>query len=321
MDIDFHFGTIYVLSRWAGFDGNDAKIIATCSQFVDDNISEDPLFLEDAVVPCDFGRGFRRLSGHDLWENLNEKGNHQVWIPYHFLPGMRGETEQEKLVCHKNSMLAQKMVETMIFNQNENRLFRLGITLHVYADTWAHQEFSGLTDESNIIYDIAVLQPPDSLRDRIEDRVIDVTAEVRPLGHASAIHWPDRPYVGWTSRNKFVDGRNNWDEFIEASKEIYAILQRFKGVASVSFTSEMEGLLLDTFQSIQREDCNQRNLDWINKIKANGFWFRDFSEVDKNVDYEKMTITDNPLLFYSALDEHYDFVKENLQNAGLGILE
>jgi len=29
MDIDFHFGTIYVLSRWAGFDSYNAKVIAT----------------------------------------------------------------------------------------------------------------------------------------------------------------------------------------------------------------------------------------------------------------------------------------------------
>lgn len=37
MDIDFHFGTIYVLSRWAGIDSNSSKIIANSSQFVDDN--------------------------------------------------------------------------------------------------------------------------------------------------------------------------------------------------------------------------------------------------------------------------------------------
>ncbi|WP_319401999.1 DUF6765 family protein [uncultured Anaeromusa sp.] len=31
MNIDFHFGTIYVLSRWVGINSNSSKIIANSS--------------------------------------------------------------------------------------------------------------------------------------------------------------------------------------------------------------------------------------------------------------------------------------------------
>lgn len=37
MDLDFHFSTVYVLSRWADFGSNSSRIIATSSQLVDDN--------------------------------------------------------------------------------------------------------------------------------------------------------------------------------------------------------------------------------------------------------------------------------------------
>jgi hypothetical protein len=31
MDIDFHFSTVYVLARWAGFGSDNARLLATCS--------------------------------------------------------------------------------------------------------------------------------------------------------------------------------------------------------------------------------------------------------------------------------------------------
>ena len=37
------------------------------------------------------------------------------------------------------------------------QLHRLGIALHVYADTWSHQEFSGLKSELNDLEEINVL--------------------------------------------------------------------------------------------------------------------------------------------------------------------
>ena len=71
MDIDFHFGTIYVLSRWAGFESDTAKIIATSSQLVDDNVSgKVPGFKFDDIP--------QRFSGHELWQNLREKSNVEV---------------------------------------------------------------------------------------------------------------------------------------------------------------------------------------------------------------------------------------------------
>ena len=39
MDLDYHFGTVYVLSRWADFGSFNARTIAASSQLVDDNLA------------------------------------------------------------------------------------------------------------------------------------------------------------------------------------------------------------------------------------------------------------------------------------------
>ena len=42
MDLDYHFGTVYVLSRWADFGSFNARTIAASSQLVDDNFDTTP---------------------------------------------------------------------------------------------------------------------------------------------------------------------------------------------------------------------------------------------------------------------------------------
>ena len=83
MDIDFHFGTTYVLSRWSGFDSRRAKAIAASSQLVDEN----------TLQMAEPYQG--RPTGHAAWENVtNADHNNDVWIPFHFLPGLSGETAE-----------------------------------------------------------------------------------------------------------------------------------------------------------------------------------------------------------------------------------
>lgn len=212
MDIDFHFGTVYVLSRWAGFSGEDAKIIATSSQFVDDNLTDLPIDLDNATLsyPLKDGNTYElRLSGHRIWQKLDEEGNHHVWIPFHFLPGLEGASENEKLICKRNSALANEIINDMIQNKYKSYgLYRLGISLHVYADTWAHQEFSGRTGPENEATDLVVIDPIPDLATRLEDEGLEVLAERKLLGHARAIHWPDRPYATWSTIERFPTGRS-----------------------------------------------------------------------------------------------------------------
>ena len=293
-----------------------------------------PLYLRDAVVPCTLQDGTTynaRLSGHELWQNMSEEGNCHIWIPFHFLPGCEGDSLSEKLICKKNSELANEMIEDVFLSQNENRLYRLGVALHVYADTWAHREFIGLTDSENEVTGLNVLEPTVSLETRIVDGVLAEAAENRLLGHARAIHWPDRPYVKWTTNERFPspDGRSNWDEFLEASNNIYKILLRFNGKKEEELPTDKQQLLINTFKIIQIEKCDSRNEEWVKRIKNNEFNFEDTSTEDKNLSYEKVNlldtlegvVNDEWKLFFDAIDEHYSFIRASLNSKGINILE
>ena len=69
---------------------------------------------------------------HELWENIAEKGNEQVWIPFHFLPALEGESETQQLICKKNSCLAQQLSSKLanVSIDDADFCFKLGIGLH-----------------------------------------------------------------------------------------------------------------------------------------------------------------------------------------------
>jgi len=59
------------------------------------------------------------------------------------------------LICKKHGVLARELAERMknISLDDPNYAFKLGIACHVYADTWAHQEFAGITSLANVVKD------------------------------------------------------------------------------------------------------------------------------------------------------------------------
>lgn len=310
MDKDFHFGTIYVLSRWAGFGSYNSLVIASASQFVDDN--------------TDIISKGNRASGHELWENLTSlEENNEVWIPFHFLPGLEDSSESEKLICKKNSILAQSMIDELppIAVDDSISILRLGIALHVYADTWAHQEFSGIPSTCNNARNL--LPIPSSPIKALENSVGQIG--FLPLGHMEASHYPDRPYLTWHCDPQFPDdGRNNWEEFIDASNEIYKILTHISNGVSSDLNSDQRALLLDAFQSIQDENIESRTQQWLDRIHSNDFGFTDFSNDDADVVYSTSLITDDVNFssqFYTALDDHYNWVKNNLEANNINILD
>jgi dTDP-D-glucose 4,6-dehydratase len=303
MDKDFHFGTIYVLSRWSGFNSYNSLVIASASQFVDDNTDN-----------VSMGR---RASGHELWENMaHAKENNNIWVPFHFLPGL---DTTNPLICKKNSDLAQNMMDDLpeVKVNDSVSMFRLGIALHVYADTWAQQEFSGNISPCNNINNVF---PPLQQIEKSADNVNPI-----PLGHMEAYHYPDRPYLNWKCTPQFPEGRNNYDEFIDASRKIYSFLTKIYSETNSSseVTGEQESTLLTTFKSICDENIEKRTSDWVNYIHTNKFKFVDFPGKDDTtgiddtkIKYDMGFISDDDefsLQFYSALEAHYNWAKTNLE--------
>jgi hypothetical protein len=301
MDKDFHFSTIYVLSRWAGFSSYNSLVLATASQFVDDNT---------ATISRN-----KRPSGHDPWQNVTiQEENNNIWIPFHFLPGLEGTTREERLICKKNSSFANLMMHELppIAVDDSISMFRLGIALHVYADTWAHQEFSGIDSLWNEVDGLTIH------RGNSENELSDDVAANSPLllGHVQAMHWPDRPYAAWSSDTKFATVRNNWDEFIEAAKHIYSYLTTFHHAAHHTLTKKQINLLLYSFKDNVSTTTETRTNSWIKNIHANLYDFEDFEKEDAAIHYSTSLIiydADFSTQFYDALNAHYDWVKKGLE--------
>ena len=174
MQKDTHFYLTYALARRVGIGTDDAEIIAWADQYTDDmteNTAEDDKY------------GIQTQCGKlDNWEDRQIQLT--VLIPFHFLPGFdpvdRWKTESDNPRARELVGLAQ------------NNLYRLGIALHAYQDTFSHEGFSGWREPLNSCYDWYYLESVLPNVGHAEMRVIpDVTNYV----------WTD-PRSGNTIDNK-----------------------------------------------------------------------------------------------------------------------
>lgn len=268
----------------------------------------------------------------NIWNNLTGKGNTEVWIPFHFLPGLQGETTDEKLICRKHSALSTALGERLLETTLDNAqfAFRLGVGLHVLADTWAHQGFAGINASinrvQNLIYNASGESLEKVLKNFVDNHqfVADFINNLNPLGHVTALHCPDQPYLWWKSKYLFVDGRKNWEEFLEASEEIFRILQQVSCVPVTGLSDEQKQMLTDCFQGIQDEDFDVRYQEWLRRIHENYFCIPNFDEGDETVAYSTGTILGDPDFcksFYDEINDHFYWVRDQLQEQGIDVLK
>jgi hypothetical protein len=283
MQIDFHHGVTYVCARVAGFDPASASTIAYCAQYVDDATNA-------GMVRFANGSLFYRLSSaHKMldYRNFQELANHRVWIPFHFLPGNgnlpAGQDPPgsfiDKLICRPNSWVAQEMVrDTILQPQTDYSLHRLGIVMHVYVDTWAHQGFAGVNHRVN---EAKQLMDQDGKRDRdLLNRLAGYfIGEALPLGHGAVLSHPDKPFLCWSYTNGRGETilRNNPKDFIEAAEQMCRAFQRY---LHRDPDAEVPGLppsdrskIQELFRTVTESDGKVRHQQWLKAIEAGAFSF------------------------------------------------
>lgn len=285
MQIDFHHATTYVVARLAGFPAPQADIIAHACQYVDDATSS-------GLVRFDNGALYYRISSaHKMLDLRNKKAlaNHLVWIPFHFLPGNEGLAEGlnpigtfiNKLVCRPDSPVARQMVRQAIIDQDRPYgLHRLGVAMHVYADTWSHQGFAGVLHPINKVSyaretgDSGVFSS--SLAVFIND-VLDKT--VPPLGHGRATVLPDIPFLAWQYRNGHSELiiRDNADQFCQAAEWMYRAMKRYLLRDPFAEVGGMENRdmekIRDLFTGLKEKSGSKRHAAWIRTIAKDPFSF------------------------------------------------
>lgn len=233
MQIDFHHATTYVLARLAGLPRPQAEIVAYAAEYVDDATNDGPVRFENGAL-------YDRLaSAHKMldYRNFAALANHRVWVPFHFLPGNGGleagksppGAYVDRLVCKPDSVVARELVRAAVeARERPWGLHLLGVTMHVYADTWAHQGFVGLNHELNEVHDVVGEdgRPDQDLLERLANYFI---GSALPIGHGAALSYPDRPWLRWA----YVDGRgrrverDNLAIFLGAVDGVYEAIRRF----------------------------------------------------------------------------------------------
>lgn len=289
MQIDFHHGVTYVVARLAGLTHPEASVVATAAQYVDDATNS-------GVVEFENGAMYSRISSaHKMldYRNFEALANHHVWIPFHFLPGNGGMpagmnphgTFIEKLKTIPDSPVAQDMIRACIGMRGAPwALHRLGITMHVYADTWAHQGFVGVSHEINQASEIvgADGKPDLPLRQRLVSFFI---GEALPLGHGTVLSNPDKPYLEWgytNGRGQRIR-RDNPTDFLSAADAMCRVIRRFRAADANAVVPGLpardreiiDGLLRNT----RLPDGESRHRVWLDAIAGGAFSFGPASPV------------------------------------------
>ncbi len=339
MQIDFHHTVTYVVARLAGFTKQEAEIVAHSSQYVDDAVNSGYITFRNGAIYSRISSAHKMLD----YRNFEELANHKVWIPFHFLPGNEGKKAGDnlngefikKIICRPDSYVAKDIVKACILDKKKPySLHRLGITMHAYADTWAHQGFAGVNDEINIVDGLndGLNDNDEGLAGYVKDyfgKVADyvtgkVIGDVLPLGHGAALSYPDLPYITkltYTNGQKEKISRNNHQEFQDAVQAMYRAMVSYrkddpKFTTKDSIDDKDFDMISNNLKNFNDSNPEKRHLMWMNSIKRGDFSFgkEKISYTDKGSNSWKDQALDTKKAIENGYERYIfknDFFKSN----------
>lgn len=312
MQTDMHYYGTYAIARLAGFTPEKAEIIAYSAQFVDDSTKN------DSKVHRDGGMLYGIATAHHNLETINNAKfdlaeQRRVWIPFHFLPGAEGDTTSKQLTCRKNSPVANDMFDDHIEFAKDSAFgyHLIGIASHVYADTFSHYGFSGISSRENEIDESTLeLHVVDaSMKATLLNKFGEFMTKYAPsfiisnwrklvlggaqevvgyLGHGGVGTFPDRPYLKWQfnyKQSNELSVRNNAETFQESYEKLYEKLLKF-GVAinpnhkaNASVDMNVVGATIKEIISTEADQDDRIKL-WKKAILENKLFIADDHESD-----------------------------------------
>jgi len=312
MDIHFHYYAIRALAHCAGFDGKEAEIIAYASQYVDDatehggfKIKGIPPEADDQHIAGLFEPVCTAHAGLQYVVGLRTDVQRKVYIPFHFLPPELSRSSRRKFDYrvkagspHAHALLDEAIAAVKGATSGTPRiraLIKTGIALHTFADTWAHEGFSGRWSAAdNDIQDRSVFRSGqwDDLG-FFERMFMDASPDI---GHIEAGVLPDCSELTWRCRHEGTSkavARNNTDHFTKAAA---AILTALSG-------KKPNPVCLDKV----RKCLGDRG-----KASSRKLWKQQFPRVFDAVDYDRLRWRREALagskasdLDWMGKDEHY----------------
>ncbi len=335
MQKDFHYFTIRILSEKAGFSPEESQIIAYASQFVDDSTEHTPMML-----PVNFTIDYPRIKnnifdpictahkGLQFLQDFKKDTQMQIYMCFHFLPSEIYYGQKDySYVTRPNSNFAKVIIDKAaknFTNSPENHLYNLinlGIAIHTYSDTWAHQDFSGThSHKDNNIERIRIWQ---NERWQSLSRAGKFRNKLMPeIGHAEAFHYPDLPFMNWRfqrMKNKANITKNNLGIFIDAAQNVYSFLKTI--TKQGEDWSEFGGKLVQCLSNMENslvKRCNfyRYSFPEIGFYYNPNTWKNEIFSVEKHALTKEIKRKDKSLkwfLFHKAAWEQRKFVLANIK--------
>lgn len=321
MNIEFHYYMVYYLAKEAGFQPEEAYTIAYASQYTDDNRT-------CYKVKKDENEFYKNYMSQTMDISNPRNELMRVYLSFHFLPGdfstssaYRRDGKLHFLNTTPNSKNAKKVMENSL---KGNNLYKLGIALHVFADTWSHQNYVGFRDYLNADYK------------KILQKIIP------NIGHADFITQPDEVSLIWND-DRLIPSHakiRNKERMLEALKESFFWLMKYRDnkvtISDVdekweNISKQLSDIMGDEFEGKSNKDNKENRIEAYKKLIGTNFkeynkerWFQEAVECKKKIrwfpfpkreiDYtfKDDFVNSNWYQFQESIKEHQGFIREIL---------
>ncbi|MCX8021461.1 MAG: hypothetical protein N2745_01645 [Syntrophorhabdaceae bacterium] len=284
MDIEFHFYITYYLARNAGFNSDEAFIVAYSSQYTDDN---DTIYRIEGGKEGEYSNYISQTK--DIFKPQEEFM--RIYPVFHFMPGTQEEILHDS-ACRRDGKL--HLLNTIVDSSNSRKildeafktgnLYRIGIATHMYADTFAHQNFVGFKDTFN-------------------DMKGFLETFIPSIGHGDAKLQPDTVGLLWkderlVSSHAIVDNRSR---FLDAARSIYGKFTSHLGVKGDTETilKEIEYAMnirekdqrVKKYMKLIREDVTYDETRWIEDALQIVDRKRSIGSIDGSIEADEVLYT------------------------------
>jgi hypothetical protein len=218
MQKDFHYDVIFALAKEAGYDHRDANTIAYASQYVDDNTDREYAVFDDEG---EFYVGFPEKIGKtaSLYFPIITQAvditafqigmQRYVYAPFHFIPGdntVEIKGRKNPLCTTRGCKNAENLLKTALKSKD---LYKIGVALHGYADTWSHERFSAFHEDWNRVY-----------------KTISLKSLLPNIGHAEVVNEPDKISATWVDERFGKQKIDNRERSLLAAEQIFGFLKK-----------------------------------------------------------------------------------------------
>ena len=207
MNLEFHYYSTAFLAVKAGFSLEEATTLAFAGQYVDHHHRACEIQTSRGTV---FSGATQNFS---FWDSATVT---EVLAPFHFFPAGRAEPGQPQTSVRidgartiwdvrPNSPRVRRLLVEALKSKN---LHRIGLALHTFSDTWAHQNFTARDEDWNRLEKNNHLPSP---------------------GHAQAGWAPDLWLTTWTDPRLQQSEVVNLIRFADCARKVYRYLCTYRG--------------------------------------------------------------------------------------------